>query len=195
MTLLLLILPGMALAHGSGGRAAVIIGGYQVSPAFAEPAQAGENLLKVQILDGMGLPVRGAQVDISAMPGESGQAHRGGMEGMEGMASGAHDMGGMAGMHGMGPTQALAAVTAKEVEGVYVGVITFSAAGHWRLNTHLMINGQMFSVDFPLEVADAPAAFGMAVLAGFVGLNACIIWLASFTKRKAATPNPIGYSV
>ncbi len=197
ISLPMLMLPGTALAHGGGG-GTVIIGGYQVTLAFTEPARAGENLFHVQILDGMGMPSRGAQVIISAVSAESAQPHQGSMEGMadmEGMAGmkgSANEMGGTGGMHGMShaPVAVPVRVSANETEGGYVGVIAFSAAGHWLVNTHVSINDQMLMADFPLAVESGSSSYAFAILAAFIGLNAFIIWLASLTKRKPVLPKP-----
>ena len=203
ISLLILVLPGTVLAHGEGG-GTVIIGGYQVSLVFTDPVKVGQNLFHVQILDGMGMPVRGAQVIVSAKPAESAQPHQGsmagmeGMEGMEGMAGmastegSAQKMGGMGGMHGMshGPVAVPVRVTANETDAEYSGVIAFSAAGHWMVNTHAIVNGQMLMADFPAEIEYASSGYAFAILVAFIGLNAFIIWLASFTKRKSVLPEP-----
>jgi hypothetical protein len=196
------MLPGTALAHGGGGGTA-IIGGYQVTLAFTEPARAGENLFHVQILDGMGMPSRGAQVIISAVSAEGAQPHQGSMEGMagmEGMAEmkgSANEISGTDGRHGMShaPAAVPVRVSANEAEGEYVGAIAFSAAGHWLVNTHVSINGQMLMVDFPLEVEGGSSDYAIAILVTFAGLNAVIIWAASFAKRKPVLPKPTVESI
>ena len=63
ISLLILMLPGTALAHGEGEEAIVKIGGYRVSLFFPESAKAGGSPLHVQIMDGTGQPVTGARVD------------------------------------------------------------------------------------------------------------------------------------
>ena len=193
--LLMFMLPGMATAYGVGEGALVKIGGYQVSLVFEKPAKTGENPLHVHILNGAGMPVTGIRVDINAMPIEDWRQHQKSME------SGAPAMGGMQGMHGMnhgsinnmpdmpgmGAMGAMpTAVTSNELPGMggdYVGAVTFAAAGHWILNTHFSINGQMLNAAFPVDVAKDSTSF--AILAGFAGLNALIIWIASQNKRKA----------
>lgn len=201
ISLLILILPGTAPAHGVGEGATVKVDGYQVSLVFAEPAKTGGNPLHVHILNGAGMPVRDAQVGISAMPIEDWRQHQksmesgapmGGMQGMHGMNHGSvNTMPDMPDMPGMGamPT----AVTSNELPGMggdYVGAVTFAAAGHWILNTHFSINGRMLNAAFPVDVAKDSTSF--AILAGFAVLNALIIWVASQNKRKAviaAIPN------
>ncbi len=185
--LLTLMSPSMGLASSGGEGIPIMVGGYQISLAFTEPAKAGKNLFHVQILDGKGMSVKGAQVEISAMPGETLQPHP---ENMAGMDSGTHGMERMDGMQGM--NHAPMAVPAKAIEDEYVGVITFSAVGHWMLNARFNINGQMFNADFPVEVAKASSFFAISILAAFIGLNALIIWAASKTKRKPALSKPIG---
>ncbi len=190
------MLPGTALAHGESG-GTLIIGGYQVSLGFTEPAKAGQNLFHVQLLDGMGLPAKGARVTLSARPAVSAQPAQGSMEGMEGMhsmGSSANTMSGMGGMHGMshGPAAVPVQVTANETDTEYSGVITFSAPGHWTLNTHATVNDQMLMADFPVDVAGGSSAYALTALTGFIGLNALIIWAASITKRKPFAAQPTG---
>jgi hypothetical protein len=203
MAIFLLMLPGAALAHGEAEGAIVKIGGYRVSLFFPEPAKAGGNPLHVQILDETGKPVNGARVDISAMPIEDWRQHRESMKssapGMDGVhemnpasandMAGMHDMTGMHDMPGMQDMAGMAAVPKVTLfnelyrkTGEYFGVIAFPSAGHWILNTHFSINGQMLNAAFPVDVAKGSTAF--VILAGFAGLNALIIWVASVTKRK-----------
>ena len=196
------MLPGTALAHGESG-GTLIIGGYQVSLGFTEPAKAGQNLFHVQLLDGMGLPAKGAQVTLSARPAASAQPAQGSMEGMAGMegmtsmGGSANTMGGMGGMHGMshGPAAVPVQVNANETDTEYSGVITFSAPGHWTLITHATVNGQMLMADFPVDVAGGSSAYALTVLTRFIGLNALIIWAASITKRKPFAAQPTGQTL
>jgi hypothetical protein len=189
----LLILQGTTLAIGISDGTTVTIDGYQVGLIFAEQAKAGDNSLHVQILDKKGLPVSGARVEISAMPVKDTQNHQKNMDsgahtmdGMEGMSHSpatapVHDMSSMGGLEAT-PTQVLSNEQFRKA-GDYFGIITFSAAGHWMLNTHFSINGQALDADFPVNVvASHSASFG--ILAGFVGLNALIIWAASVTRRN-----------
>lgn len=188
VSLLILLLPCTALAHGEGDGAMVTIGGYQVRLFFTEPAKAGGNPFHVHILDGMNMPVRGARVEISAMLVDDTQQNQANMESgshvMSGMDGMSHDMSNMSGMPGMDTATAIASANDMSGKaGDYAGVITFSAAGHWMLNTHFTINGQALDADFPVDVvANHSASF--AILAGFVSLNAFIIWVASVSRRK-----------
>jgi hypothetical protein len=68
--------------------------------------------------------------------------------------------------------------------GDYDGTISFPQAGHWTLLVHVMLtSGEMFSAEFPLDVASAaPANYG--ILAGFFGLNVVIVAVAAVTKKR-----------
>ena len=188
----LLLLPGTAPAHGVGEGTTVKAGEYQISLVFAEPAKTGGNPLHVHILNGAGMPVRDARVDISAIPIDDWRQHQKSMEsapamgGMHGMthAPGTASANTMPGMGSMGAMPTMAASNQLPgMGGDYVGAVTFAAAGHWILNAHLSINGQMLNANFPVDVAKDSTSF--AILAGFAGLNALIIWVASQNKRKA----------
>ena len=190
----LLMLPGMAAAHGGGEKTTVITGGYKVSLDFEEPAKIGGVPVHVKILNAMGQPVSDAQVIVSASALEqaqgsmdSGAAAMGGMHNMAGME-------GMAGMHDMAGTNAVATVTlSNELHrkaGDYIGVITVPAAGHWLLNAHFSVDGRMLNADFPVEIA-GDYSTSYAILAGFAGLNALIIWAAAVAKRNPVVPEPI----
>ncbi len=74
--LLVLMLPGQALAEGGETGKTVTIGGYQVSLVFPEPLRLGENSVHLKIQDAMGSPVSGAQVEISALAVENSQQHQ-----------------------------------------------------------------------------------------------------------------------
>ncbi len=159
IALLALMLPVAALASGGGEGTVVTVDGYQVSLVFAEPAKVGENPFHIQILDGMGMPVRNAQVEINAMPVEEPQQHQENMQsgkpamaGMDGMAapapttvpeSGMSGMGGMEtsstaapadAMPGMEPAPAVAAETpeaAHPIETVKVMLAPGDSAGEY----------------------------------------------------------------
>ena len=203
ISLLFLLLPNMVLAHGGDERTRILIGEYLLTPVFAKPPKTGDNFLYMQIVNGTGKPVSGAQVEISAKPVENNNPHQGNMTGGADMMNNMGDMQGMHAMHGMSPNPTTAPVhdmssmggmdaapaqtpfnELPPSSGDYFGVITFSAPGHWKLNTHFTINGQMFNTDFPVDVGDRSSSFAITALAAFIGLNALIIWIASFTKRN-----------
>jgi hypothetical protein len=179
--LLILMLSGTVLTHDRGDGTIVTTGGYQVILAFPERIKIGRNPMSVKILDGAGIPVSGAQVQVSTMPVKYAQQQAI-------MNSGMHMMNGMHGMHhdmsGMNPAPSVARSHGlQRMPGDYFGVVPFSAPGHWTLNTHFNINDQMFDANFPVNVVEShPASF--AIFAGFAGLNALIIWAASVFKRR-----------
>lgn len=192
ISLLIMMLPGTALANSANEGTTVTIDEYQVSLVFAEPVKAGENPLHVQILDGMGVPVNGTRVEISAMPVgtqqedmKSSEHMMDGMKGMQGMSHSlatapVHDMASMGGLDAT-PTLVLSNEQFRKT-GDYFGIITFSAPGHWTLNTRFSINGQTLDANFPVNVVASHSA-SFAILAGFAGLNALLIWAASVTRR------------
>ena len=181
--LLILMLPGKNLTHENGKGTMITNDGFQVSLAFPEPIKAGRNPVSIEILDKRGVPVSGASVKISTMPVKHTQQAN--------MDSGAHTMGGMhhdmSGMkHDMAdmnsaPTEARSHGLHR-MPGDYFGVVTFSTPGHWTLNTHFNINDQSLDANFPVNVVASHSA-SFAILAGFAGLNALLIWAASVTRR------------
>jgi hypothetical protein len=99
-----------------------------------------------------------------------------------------HDMSAMNGMHHDMPGMNSAPTEARShglhrMPGDYFGVVTFSAPGHWTLNTHFNINDQTLDANFPVNVVESHSA-SFAIFAGFAGLNALIIWAASLSKRR-----------
>lgn len=111
ITLLVLMLPGSALASPGDQGTMITVGGYQVSLGFVEPAKTGTNSIHVTILDEMGMPVSNAEVEISAMPIEETDGHvenmqptepaMGGMEGVDHSLPTPAPLDSMAGMAGM----------------------------------------------------------------------------------------------
>jgi len=195
ISLLILMLQGTILTHDGDKGTRVTTEGYQVSLVFPEAIKVGRNPVNLKILDATGLPVSGARVEISSKPVKVTQ------DPQANMASGAHThmMGGMHGMnhdmHNM-PGMIAAPTVARSrglnrMPGDYFEVITFSAPGQWTLITHSSINGQTFDADFPVNVAASHSA-SLAILAGFAGLNALIIWAASAAKRRTVTAEPAG---
>ncbi len=166
---LVMLLPRIVLASG-GDVLTSSVGGYQVSLFFIEAAKVGSVPVRIKITDKMGMPIDTAHVEVN------------GMQGMSDMDMGehGHDMSNMVSV----PT----VVLYKEVlnkTGNYFGIIPFSMDGDWVLSTHFSINGQMFAVDFPVEVARNSTA--LVVLLGFACLNALVIWSASVAKRNAVS--------
>ena len=195
ISLLILMLQGTILTHDGDKGTMVTTGGYQVSLVFPEAIKVGRNPVNLKILDATGLPVSGARVEISSKPVKISQqpqasgAHTHMMGGMHGMNHAMHNMQDMPGMNAA-PTVARSRGL-NRMPGDYFEVITFSAPGQWTVNTHSSINGQTFDAHFPVTVA-ANHSTSLAILAGFAGLNALIIWAASAAKRRPVIAEPAG---
>jgi len=193
ISLLILMLQYSIRTHDEDKVTMVTTGGYQVSLIFPEPVKVGRNPVNVKILDGSGMPVSGARVEISSKPIKVAQHPQATME------IGAHMMGGMHGMnhtmHNMPGMNAVPTVARSHglnrMPGDYFAVITFSAPGQWTLKTHSGINAQTLDANFPVNVVASHTA-SLAILAWFAGLNALIIWVASVTKRSSVSAEPTG---
>ncbi len=66
--------------------------------------------------------------------------------------------------------------------GEYSGKINIDKSGEWVFSVHFTINGEMTTVEIPVEVARAGTNLG--ILAGFFGINATVIVVAASLKRK-----------
>ena len=195
LSLSILLLPGTALANAKNEETMVMAGGYHLSLAFSEPAKVGRNSLRLKILDAMGMPVSGARVEISTMPAEDPQAHQENraddakaMDDMPGMSHAPATIPGnvMPGKAGMDAAATiLLANEPSRKSGDYFGIIDFSAAGLWQLNTHLSVNGQAVDAGFPVDVMRGSSA--LIILLGFFALNTLIIWVASAFKSNPVT--------
>ncbi|MGC1376055.1 MAG: hypothetical protein WA821_07535 [Anaerolineales bacterium] len=189
---LFLATPGLARADEGNGGMEMVVNGYHVRLIFPNPAKTGENQFHVQLVGADGSPVTSAAVQVAAQPvaetvpsatPDDGMA---GMAGMSGMSAATPTAEAMAGVNVNEPAAqpVSVALQAGSDAGDYDGTISFPQAGHWALHMHVMLtNGEMFSTEFPLDVAPgAPASYG--ILAGFFGLNVLIIVAAVVTKRK-----------
>ena len=142
---------------------------------------------------------------------ENDEPVMGGMEGMDSPAAPtAVPSNAIPGMHGMEsapvveetpvddhPVEAVTPVDGHPVEAVtvmlepdhesgeYAGEISFPEAGHWMLTVHLSIDGENLEADFPVEVTGGSPS--ISILAGFASLNAVLIGVAAFTRRKPAS--------
>lgn len=86
IALLMLVLPGAALADGGEGGYEASADGYHFSLVFSGPVKTGQNEFHVLITDTMGMPVSGAMVEVIAMPaGEMAEHDEQPAEEMHGM--------------------------------------------------------------------------------------------------------------
>lgn len=119
-----------------------------------------------------------AGMDHTGMPGMN-------HDGMPGMTGEKAAMGGM--QHGMGHTKTarpvlMTATGAPGMEGGYRGEIAFANAGPWLVDAQIILDGQSLNAALPVSVLDRPPPYG--IIAGFIALNALIIWMASRTRRQ-----------
>lgn len=200
------------LADGEGEGIEKEVNGYHIRLTFVESPKLGENEFHVRITDAMGMPVTNAEVGVFVMPEEKMSEHEeninsesSGSDGMSGMdmptaAASADDMNSMSGMdmgtepesneasihdepqdsHDEEPTQ-IVLETGHEF-GEYSGHISFNRTGEWVFNIHFTMDGQLTEVEFPVTVAGLDAKYG--ILAGFAGINASVMSVAAFMKRK-----------
>jgi hypothetical protein len=168
--------------------------GYTIKLVFTEPVKVGQNQFHVQISDAMGMPVTLAEVEVTAMTPDnmSKHAHAPAAE----AAPAADSMAGMSGMDMGGMTAPSEADTHSEAEagsvavalhpgsekGEYAGEISLNEASAWTFSVHFTRGAEMTEVEFPVEVVSSLPRTG--ILAGFFGLNAAVIAVAAFLKRK-----------
>ena len=200
---LILALPGAARADGGGGGLEKEVDGYRVKLVFAKPAQVGENQFHIQINDALGMPVTDAQVEVSAMPVEGMDDGHGAeeeelpvgvmtsnndMDGME-MGSETPETGVMkpntpSGGHDESESVAVMLEPGHE-PGEYEGEMHIEISGEWMLEVHFTVNGETKAVEFPFDV-ERKLGSNYAILAGFFGINATVIFAAAVLKRKSA---------
>jgi hypothetical protein len=209
----LLILPIAVLAHEAGEGTTITVDGYKVTLVFPEQLKVGENPVHLQILDAMGMPVSGSQIEICAravsgtrianctQPMEETEQQKslrisaaamGGMHGMHGMSPApapaetkkGHDMAGMEGMEGMEGMDHTGSMPANGQQDM-----TGEYVGMIGLSAtgYWMLNTR-FSVNGQTLHTNFPVAVvgswaPYAILGGFALLNALIIWVAA-AKRK-----------
>jgi hypothetical protein len=207
---LMMSFPGTVFADGGDGGYSATANGFQITLAFAEPAETGANEFHIQISDTIGMPVSNAEVEVTAMPVEAMSDHEEGpaeeMHDME-MATEApavNEMDGMAGME-MSPNEPSnemesnshddnseeshaeesmqVSLVAGHEPGEYSGEIMLDTSGTWIFSIHFTVDGQMTEVEIPVEVVGTVSKPG--ILAGFFGLNATLIATAAVMKRKS----------
>lgn len=210
IAMLVMSFPGTALADGGEGGYSATANGFQITLAFAEPAETGVNEFHIQLSDSMGMPVSNAEVEVTAMPVEAMPDHEEEpAEEMQGMEMDTetpvvNEMDGMAGME-MSPNEPSNEMESNSQDdnseesqdeeplkvslepghepGEYSGEILLDGSGAWIFSIHFTVDGQMTEVEIPIEVAGAVSKPG--ILAGFFGINAALIATAAVMKRKS----------
>ena len=151
----------------------------------------------------MGMPIRNAKVEVSAMPAEGMSEHDENEEmaaevpsvGVMTSNSDGMDMGSEAPATGvMQSNEPAADEHGEEVSkimleptmesGEYAGELHFDASGEWMFNVHFTVNGETTEVDFPVEIART-LGLNYAVLSGFFGFNVAVVAAAAVLKRKS----------
>lgn len=201
-----LVLPSPARADGgeSGLTFTQTIDGYTVKLVFQSAPVVGENPIHIQILDAAGMPVSGADVEVSIEKVES--AH----DEAESSAPTEMPTSAPAAMSGMGteatPTPAamsnvnsmspvdpsaahdamgMTALTAGAESDEYEGELAIESDGDLAVRAHITIEGSLMEVDFPLHVAKSKA--GAIVLGVYASVNAVILGAAFVLKQKSGS--------
>ncbi len=206
ITAILLLIPASVLADGGESGYVVAANGYQIELVFKESVAIGENQFHIQITDSTGMPVTGAEVEVSVMPAKGMSSHDENNNGME-MATEAPSVGVMTSNNSMDGMEMATEVPSTGVmrpnnesdahaeepltimlepaheSGEYAGKINIDKSGDWVFNVHFTVNGEATKVDFPVEIARA-LGLNYAVLGGFFGINAIMIVLAASLKRN-----------
>ncbi|MEK6754426.1 MAG: FixH family protein [Chloroflexota bacterium] len=204
--------PHAVLANeGEGGQGFEMeVDGYHVTLASQNKWAKGENIIVVTLTDSMGMPVRNADVEVTAMPVENMPGHdesagvesnTGGMSGMD-MPTEAPIAGGMGEMvmatetpstgvmrpnnepasdgHDEEPIMAL--LEPAHESGQYSGEILLDKPGAWIFNVHFTINGEMLAAEFPVEIYGKNSK--TAILWSFAILNAALVVTAGVMKKQ-----------
>lgn len=197
-----LALPGSALADGGEGGLTLTqtVSGYTVNLIFQSAPAIGENPIHIQILDAAGMPVSGADVEVSLEAAESGHAEApteipadspASMPGMD--METASTPAAMSNVNSMSPVNPSAAheamgMTALEPgaeSGEYKGELALESDGDLAVRAHITLQGKLMEVDFPLQVAKSNA--GASALAVYASINAIILGTAFVVKQKSGS--------
>ncbi len=201
------IFPTPALADGGEGGLSFsqTIGGYTITLVFEKPASIGENPVHVKIVDAAGMPVPGAEVEISveehseaeesaegemdemeAKPTEAESSPSTSMHGMEENPAATPTPGTMSSINSISPVSdehdEMAALEPGHEEGEYEGELAIEKDGDLAVLVHITVQGELLEAEFPLEVAKSNA--GSIVLSVFAAINAGILAVAFVMKSK-----------
>jgi hypothetical protein len=212
-----LIFPTPALADGvEGGLTHTqTVNGYIIHLIFQKTAFVGANPIHIQILDTTGMPITGADVEVSLEEAESANHEEAapsaetGMSGMEesptamptsapdtmpGMASSADPTptpGAMSSINSMSPVSSehdqmgMVALEPGAENGEYKGELAIESEGELVVRAHITIQDELMEVDFPLHVEKSKT--GAVVLSTFGFINAIILSTAFILKQKTGS--------
>lgn len=207
--LIALVFPASALADGGGEGSAEFsqtIGGYKITLVFDEPPVIGENPVHIQVVDEMGMPVRGVVVEVSVAAREpehkepSDSAHGDTPKNPESAVSTGHGAMSDKAAPVVVPTEAqsdphdepadahnemeMTSLEAGHDAGEYTGHITIPGAGDWNIRVHMTIADELTEIDFPLDIAGSLT--GAGILTGFTIFNVAILFAAAIFKSNRA---------
>jgi hypothetical protein len=211
LILLALPISALADDGEDGNKFTQTVNGYQVVLVFDEPAAVvGENQIHIRVNNSQNMPVPNANVGVSVVKSEmdhtQAEAHsstEGQMADMPGMAGMQHDpepqsaeQGEMAadmpsmdmsGASAESPSSAHDEMAMTSLEaglegGEYTGKIAIETPGHCIVRVHLIIDGKLTEVNFPMSIAQSQN--GSGILLGFFAVNVAIVAVAIVLKPK-----------
>ena len=192
-------------SEGDGGhQLEVEVNGYHVALSSQSDWVKGENTIVVTLTDGMGMPLRNADVDILIAPKSDGHAEpesdSHGVEAQNDSMPGM-DMGNdqpqesMPGMDMGAPVEEMPAhdeeiatsiaMTESDEHGVYIVETHFESSGEHEVQVMFHVNGEMLQADFVVEVAGTNSK--TVVLWSFVMVNIALVASAGFIKKQSIT--------
>jgi len=197
-TLILLFISGILFANpyivladegDDGHQLEMEVKGYHVTLNSENDWTKGKNTIVVTLADGMGMPLKNADVEILIAPKSDGHAESE-METTHGAEPSQHDS--MPGMDMSEPPAAVPAhdeVTADPIammeadeHGMYMVETHLESSGKHEVNVMFHVNGEMLQADFIVEIPGMGSK--TIVLWSFVLVNMVLITSAGFMKKQ-----------
>ena len=189
--------------EGEGGhQLEAEVNGYHITLASENEWAKGENTIVVTLADGMGMPLKNADVEILIAPKADGHdepemdshAAEPQQESMPGMDMG-HDEPQEESMPGMDMGEHAEEVPAHDEEiadpiammeadehGMYIVQTHLEASGQHEVNVMFHVNGEMLQADFIVEISGTGSK--VIVLWSFVLVNMAVIASAGYMKKQ-----------
>jgi hypothetical protein len=201
ITLTLLVMVGMMSANPSAVLASegddehaleMEVNGYHVTLDSQNDWKKGENTIVVTLMDSMGMPVQGADVEIliaaksdehaepEMAPVHDAEQGHSTMPGMD-MGEPAVEMSDMPAHEEEAVNPIL--LRASEEEGVYVAETHLESSGAHEMSVMFHVNGEMLQADFVVEILGVLSK--AIVLWSFVAINVVLIASAGILKKQA----------
>lgn len=197
-TLLLLFISGILFANpyivladegGDGHQLEMEVNGYHVTLNSENDWTKGKNTIVVTLADGMGMPLKNADVEILIAPKSDGHTESE-METTHGAEPSQHDS--MPGMDMSEPPAAMSAhdevradpiaMLEAEEHGMYMVETHLESSGKHEVNVMFHANGEMLQADFIVEIPGMGSK--TIVLWSFVLVNMGLITSAGFMKKQ-----------